>query len=73
MAESADAVCREGAGKGSYFIPEVGEEVRVDFEGVIRIRLMCRVVIITGATSGYGDEGNTVEGDPYEEWDEDCV
>jgi uncharacterized protein involved in type VI secretion and phage assembly len=51
-----------GAGKGFYFIPEVGEEVRVDFEGGNPDKAYVAAGHYNGkATSGYGDAGNAVK------------
>jgi uncharacterized protein involved in type VI secretion and phage assembly len=51
-----------GAGKGFYFIPEVGEEVRVDFEGGNPDKAFVAAGHYNGrATSGYGDAGNAVK------------
>jgi uncharacterized protein involved in type VI secretion and phage assembly len=51
-----------GAGKGFYFIPEVGEEVRVDFEGGNPDKAYVTASHYNGgARSGYGDAGNTIK------------
>jgi hypothetical protein len=51
-----------GAGKGFYFIPEVGEEVRVDFEGGNPDKAYVTASHYNGrATSGYGDSENAVK------------
>jgi len=51
-----------GSGKGFYFIPEIGEEVLVDFEGGNPDRAFVSGTNYNGsAVSGYGDSGNNVK------------
>jgi len=51
-----------GGGKGFYFVPEIGEEVLVGFEGGNAEKPFVLGSMYSGAaSSGYGDESNSVK------------